>query len=346
VTKSKLRVVVIDDSPLFVQAMVATLQADGDIDVVGTGGDGLRAVNLVATLRPDLVAMDVQMPVMSGLEAVEQIMATHPTPILLVTSDPAHQGERGVFEALSRGALDIVSKANLDQHWLRDHVRLLSSVPVVYRRRSRPRRPSQRMGFVVGSGSGGVGIVASTGGPPALAEILSRLPPDFPLPIVVVQHLAPGFGASLVTWLRGVAKLDVAIAERGQTIEGGTIYIAPEGAHATIATGDKIVLDSVRPDHDGHRPSGTVLLKSMATTWGKRAIGVVLTGMGADGATGLLAIRRAGGQTIAQDEVSSTVYGMPRVAFELGAADRVLSPPQIAAELVRAARALHSETST
>jgi two-component system, chemotaxis family, protein-glutamate methylesterase/glutaminase len=338
-----IRVVVIDDSQVFAAALIEMLQRDGDIEVVGTGSDGVEAVALVERLRPDLVAMDVRMPTVSGLEAVEQIMATRPTPIMLLTSHPAHQGERAVFDALSRGALDLVSKAALDGSWLRNHVRLLASVPVVYRARARPPKPSAPMGFDVSSGSGGVGVVASTGGPPVIADILSRLPSDYPLPIVVVQHLAPGFAPTLVSWLRNVCALQISIPQHGQTLRGGVVYVAPDNAHVTVATRDRIVIDAVSTPRDGHRPSGTLLLSSMAKAWGKRAIGVVLTGMGSDGAAGLLDIRRARGLTIAQDQLTSTIYGMPRSARELGAAEHVLAPAEIADKLVRAASALKAK---
>ncbi|HEY5947383.1 MAG TPA: chemotaxis protein CheB [Kofleriaceae bacterium] len=340
-----LRVVVIDDSPVFAHALIEMLQGDGDIEVVGTGSDGAEAMTLVEGLRPDLVAMDVLMPKVSGLEAVEQIMATHPTPIMLLSSQPAHQGERAVFEALSRGALDLVSKAAIDGRWLRDHVRLLASVPVVYRRRARAHKPSLPMGFGVSTGNGGVGLVASTGGPPVIADILSRLPPDYPLPIVIVQHLAPGFAPNLVSWLREVCPLEICIPEHGHAIRGGVVYVAPEHAHLTIAARDRIALDAITPPRDGHRPSGTLLLSSMAKAWGKRAVGVVLTGMGSDGGVGLLDIRRAWGLAIAQDQATSTVYGMPRAAHELGAAEHVLAPAQIASELIRTARSLRPRSS-
>lgn len=340
-----LRVVVIDDSRIFADALIEMLQADGDIEVVGTGCDGAEALALVESLEPDLVAMDVRMPTMSGLEAVEQIMSTRPTPIILLSSHPAHHGERAVFDALSRGALDLVSKAAIDGRWLRDHVRLLASIPVVYRAH-RTRKPSAPMGFNLPSGNGGVGIVASTGGPPVIADILSRLPKDYPLPIVIVQHLAAGFAPSLVTWLEDVSSLDIRIPEQGQALRGGVVYVAPDGVHLTIDARGRIAIDGTSPPRDGHRPSGTILLASMAKAWGRRAIGVVLTGMGTDGGIGLLDIRRAGGLTIAQDQLTSAVYGMPRSARELGAAEHVLAPAEIASELVRVAHTLRARTSS
>lgn len=338
-----LRVIVVDDSPLSVDAVRSALEADGDIAVVATAGNGRDALAKVAALRPGLVAMDINMPVMDGLEAVERIMASCPTPILLLTGDPGRFGERGIFEALSRGALDLIPKhiaagGDAQRAWLRDHVRLLASVPVIYRPRPVRRPPLPPANERVARAAGGVGVVASTGGPPALAEILGGLPAGYPLPILVVQHLASGFAAHLASWLEGVSRLEVRIATHGLNVEGGTVYLAPDGAHLNLEAPDRLAVDARSPPVDGHRPSGTRLLDSIAAVWGSRAVGVVLTGMGADGVSGLDAIRRAGGLTIAQDETSSVVFGMPRVARERGAASASLPPAGIIEALIRRGR--------
>jgi two-component system, chemotaxis family, protein-glutamate methylesterase/glutaminase len=340
--KPPVRVLVVDDSPLAIDLLTRALEAEGDIRVVGTAANGSEATRRVAELTPSLIAMDVNMPVMNGLDAVERIMATHPTPILLLTSDPAKHAEKGGFEALSRGALDLVHKATLaepsGQAWLRDHVRLLATVPVVYRRRNR-RAPTPAAGYEPSGSGGGVGIVASTGGPPAVTQILRGLPPDFPLPILIVQHLAPGFAHHLVSWLAGETRLRICVAEHGAPLEGRTVYVAPDSVHLSVS-GDRIHLDPKGEPIDGHRPSGTLLLKSLARVWRNRAVGVVLSGMGADGADGLLAIRKAGGMTIAQDQATSTVYGMPKAARDLGAAEQILPTAEIPAALSRAAARL------
>lgn len=341
-----LRVIVVDDSRLSIEAVITALEADGDITVVGTAANGRDAVAKVAALAPSLVAMDVNMPVMDGLEAVERIMASRPTPILLLTGDPARRGERGSFEALSRGALDlipkdIVSGSEAQRAWLRDHVRLLASVPVVYRPRRDgtvppPALPAVRPATADALPRGGVGLVASTGGPPAIADILAALPSGFPLPILIVQHLAPGFAGHLASWLGGISPLPVEIAVGGKEAKRGRVYLSPDDAHLSIGPGNRLVVDPRDPTIDGHRPSGTVLLSSLARVWGRRAIGVILTGMGSDGVAGLDEIRRAGGLTIAQDEASSVVYGMPRMARDRGAARLVVPPAGIAEALCRA----------
>lgn len=343
-TRAPLRVLVADDSPLSLDAVTAALEEDGDIQVVAVAGDGRDALAKVEATRPALVAMDINMPVMDGLEAVERIMASRPTPILLLTGDPARRDERGVFEALSRGALDVIPKhvaagSPAQRAWLRDHVRLLAGVTVVYRARAARRQAGAPvMAAPAPPAVGGVGLVASTGGPPAIAEILAALPARYPLPVLIVQHLASGFAAHLASWLEGVSRLRVVIARDGLRLEAGTVYLAPDGAHMTVSGGDRLALDARSPPVDGHRPSGTRLLSSLAAAWGGRAIGVVLTGMGSDGVAGLQAIRRAGGTTYAQDQASSVVFGMPRAARDAGAASTLLPPAAIAEALARRGR--------
>ena len=346
--RDRIRVLLVDDSPLFIDGVTPILEADGDIEVIGAAGDGAEAVARVQTLEPSIVVMDINMPVMDGLEAVERIMASRPTPILLQTSDPSRRDEVTSFDAISRGALDVIAKPRLtrdaagEQRQLRDKVRLLSGVPVIYRRRRRP-QPTGAAGLEqVPGGSAGVAVAASTGGPPALAEILAALPPDFSLPVLVVQHLASGFAPNLVSWLAGVSRLSVRIAGDGERARPGVVYIAPDDAHMSIHHGDRIRLDPETKPIDGHRPSATRLLSSAARQWGRRAVGVVLTGMGADGSRGLLEIHRAGGLTISQDEETCIVYGMPRVAVEIGASQQVLPIARIAPALVEAARRIEA----
>jgi two-component system chemotaxis response regulator CheB len=343
---SKIELLIVDDSPLFIDVFTRIVELDDDIEVVGSAGDGAEALRQLERLRPNIVVMDINMPVMNGIEAVERMMAARPTPILLQTADPRRRDEVTSFEALSRGALDIVAKPRLtcdgeaEQVELRARVRLLSRIPVVSQRQ-RHRRPSQAAGLRhVPVGLGGVAIVASTGGPPALADILAALPPDFSLPLVVVQHLSPGFAPNLVSWLDGVSPFATRLAADGIRLEPGAVYVAPDGAHLLIDGGDRLRLDSLTGALDEHRPSGSRLLSSAARCWGRKAIGVVLTGMGTDGCVGLLDIRQAGGTTIAQNRETSIVYGMPRVALEIGAAQQVLPASEIADALVTAARAI------
>ncbi len=325
------RVLLVDDSPVFLEALQMVFETDPSFTVVGTARDGREAVRKVQALQPDLVAMDVEMPGMDGLEAVEAIMASRPTPILLITGDPDRTGSDWIFEAIRRGALDLRAKpivAPGQERQLaefREHARLLASVPVVYRRRRRTEPPPTRREVtpaapVTPAGPGLVGIVSSTGGPAVLAELLGALPADFGLPIAIVQHLAPGFAPHLVSWLNAAGPLTVKLAESGERPEAGRVYLAPDGAHLVVDEEGLLRLDSRTPSVGGHRPSGTILLRSIARRFGPRGIGLVLTGMGSDGAVGLAELRAAGGWTAVQDEETCAVYGMPKAAVDLDAA--------------------------
>lgn len=337
-----IRVLVVDDSPLFTEVLSEIIREDPQLILVGTASDGREALALTQSLRPDVITMDVRMPVMDGLEATAEIMAAMPTPILVVTSDPRFEKDEAVFEALRRGALDVVTKPTTwggtpqEKQTLRERIHLLASIPVTAIRK---RRPSRRISLSVAAHTAGrqerlLGIVSSTGGPAALAHILEGLPENFPVPIVIVQHLFPGFAPSLVSWLDGITPLRVKIAQDGEATVSGNVYLAPDDAHLVVNAQGRCVLDST-PALDGHRPSGTKLLSSIAASYGSRSLGLVLTGMGSDGAEGLLAIRRAQGTTLAQDETTSVVYGMPRVAKETGAASSIVALSDIAETLCR-----------
>lgn len=336
-----IRVLVADDSPLFAEAMAEVLIRDAELDVCGVADNGAQAVKLASQLRPDMIIMDVKMPIMGGLEAIEEIMRLCPTPILVMTSDPRGESGELSFEALRRGALDLVVKPSVwptpepEQEALRQHIKLLAGVKVV--RHGRRRRldsgptsvsdTSEAVGFAQV-----VAIVASTGGPAALATILSGLPSDYPMGLLAVQHLAQGFAPRLATWLDGVSGVRVRLAQAGDAVEPGTMLLAPDEVHLVVDGRGRVAFDT-GDAVDGHRPSGNLLLASVARFYRHRALGVVLTGMGSDGVDGLLAMRQTGAVTIAQDEQSSVVYGMPRMARERGAASAVLSLGEIAREL-------------
>lgn len=334
-----------DDSPLFAEAIVEVLNRDAELQVVGVASDGAEAVRLARRLSPDVVIMDVRMPVMDGLQAVQEIMRDCPVPILVMTSDPRGDSGELSFEALRRGALDLVIKpsswpvSTSEQESIRQHIKLLSSVAVVQRtpRRREARAPLPPMA-PPRSFAGPrriIGIVASTGGPAALATLLGALPPDYPLPVLIVQHLAPGFAPRLAAWLDSVSSLTVRLAGADEVPVPGVALLAPDGAHLVVDRASGNVRLRRGDPVDGHLPSGTLLLRSVAEAYGGGAVGVVLTGMGSDGAVGLREVRRAGGLTFAQDEASSVVYGMPKAAQDIGDAERVLGLAEIAQELVR-----------
>ena len=359
-----INVLVVDDSPIFSEAIKHILEADKSFRVVGVASHGQQAVEMTRRLRPQVITMDVHMPVMDGLAAIEAIMADVPTPILVVTSDPrAASGDELHFEALRRGALDVFPKPRSwpgteeDRRALREQLRLLSKVTVVRHlaghrhlwrhadqaergeaqkeepqtlQRLRESRPP-----VIGLGRL-VAIVASTGGPAALAKILEALPADFAAPILVTQHIAEGFSASFASWLDDVSPLHVSLARQGDVLVDGQVLIAPDGLHMMVTKGGRIALDSSSPV-DGHRPSGTPLLASVASAYGRRGIGVILSGMGGDGVKGLEEMRKAGAVTLAQDEASCVVFGMPKVALESGAASHSVPLsefPRVLCELV------------
>jgi len=333
------RVLVVDDSPLFAEAIEAVLTGDPLITVVGRCEDGVKAVESAARLRPDLITMDLHMPVLGGIEAIERIMSSTPTPILVLTADPEGPGGQLAMEALRRGALEVTGKPSQwvvgprEQEALRRQVKVLSTIPVVYRPSRKRSTPPAAVPFVAETGKL-VAIAASTGGPAALARLLSSLPGAYPLPIAIVQHLAPGFARTLATWLDGISELHVATVQKRAELHAGNVYLAPDDAHL-IVTEDGCVDVQNTEDEGGHRPSANVLLRSVARQYGPKAVGVVLTGMGDDGAAGLLRMRAAGAVTIAQDEQTSAIWGMPKAAWESGAALHCLSLPDIAAALLR-----------
>jgi two-component system chemotaxis response regulator CheB len=339
------RVLVVDDSPLIRDILTALLQEDPEIEVIGQAENGQIAVELVKALRPDLVTMDIMMPVMDGLTAIQQIMAYHPTPILVVTSS----SEAGVaYKAISNGALEVMQKPELTlspAEWqgFVQRVKLLSKVKVITHVRGRGTASTQILPFM-----GAVPqefdrqrpvlvVGASTGGPAALAKVLGGLPPDLAVGAIVVQHIADGFVPGLVSWLSTVTMLNVKAAEHGEKIEPGTVYIAPTGSHTVVTAGGQLgLLDE--PPVESQRPAVDVLFESVPRQYGRRAIAVLLTGMGRDGARGLKVIRETGGHTIAQDEESCVIFGMPKAAIELDAAEQILSPAEIPAAIVRMLR--------
>jgi two-component system chemotaxis response regulator CheB len=333
----QLRILIAEDTRLFTQALKDVLEEDRGIVVCGMACNGQEAVKKAKELTPDLIIMDINMPVMSGMEAIEEIMATNPTPILVVT---ANASQRVLFQALEHGALDLVLKQKVwpsgekEQAEFREKVRLLSDVRVIRHVAAKLTRIKEGKGIST-EARYAVAIAGSTGGPQALHRLLSALPSDFSAPVLVVQHMAYGFSHGLVNWLDGESPLEVRIASHGDPIEPGRVLLAPDGVHMKVGKGGTVVLDSAEPV-SGQRPSATVLFRSVARIFGTRAVGVVITGMGKDGAEGLREIYEVGGITIAQDEKSSLVYGMPRAAAELGVVQSVLSLDEIPQALLQA----------
>jgi two-component system chemotaxis response regulator CheB len=334
-----LRILIAEDTRLFTQALKDVLEEDRGIVVCGMACNGQEAVKKAKELKPDLIIMDINMPVMSGMEAIEEIMATNPTPILVVT---ANASQRVLFQALEHGALDLVLKQKVwpsgekEQAGFREKVRMLSDVRVIRHVAAKLTRIKEGKGISTVA-KYAVAIAGSTGGPQALHRLLRALPADFPAPVLVVQHMTYGFSHGLVNWLDGECPLEVRIASHGDPVEPGRVLLAPDGVHMKVGKGGAVVLDSSEPV-SGQRPSATVLFRSVAQVFGTRAVGVVITGMGRDGAEGLRDIYEVGGITIAQDEKSSLVYGMPKAAAELGVVQSVLPLDEIPQALLQAIR--------
>ena len=341
----KIGVLVVEDSPTARELLVEMLNDDPEIEVVGEAKNGAEAVALTKRLTPDLITMDIRMPVMDGLEATTEIMAEQPTPIVVV-SGYLNQGEvTGSVQALSNGALAAVAKPTgpqdpdfekRSQDFIRT-VKTMSQVRVVRHLRKRgtasvpvretPHRTSGVKPAVIA-------VTVSTGGPAALHELLSGLPRDFPTPIMVVQHMTPGFVGGLSHWLDAVSSLRVKIAEDGERLEPRTVYLAPENRHLGVSVSSvKCVALSDAPPIKGLRPAGTYLFASVAKVFGRAVVAVIMTGMGDDGVAGLRAVRQAGGRIVAQDDTSSVVFGMPAAAIDAGFADVVLPLSEIAGEL-------------
>lgn len=338
---ARIRVLVVDDSLTVRKRLCEVLGADPGIEVVGEAEDGRRAIELCGRLRPDVVTLDMMLPVMSGLAATEYIMAHCPTPILIVSASTNRGELYKTYEALAAGAIDVLDKpvgGEDNDDWDRRvvaTVKLISRIKVIThpRGRLRPPREAPSPAAVPPPGESGpcraIAIGASTGGPGALVDILRKLPPRFKMPVLVVLHIGEPFGDVFAEWLDGQTPHRVSYAVEGEPVAGaaGRIVMAPPNRHLLVRNG-KLHLSSA-PERFSCRPSVDVLFESMALEYGAGVAACLLTGIGKDGASGLLNIRQAGGLTIAQDEASCAVYGMPREAVMLNAAMRVLSLNEI-----------------
>lgn len=335
----KIRVFIADDSGLVRELIRAIIEMDPEMEVAGEASNGREAVERVRILRPDIVTMDIEMPEMDGLEAIEQIMAENAVPILVVTT----RGDaKTAYAAISKGALDLVVKPDVnieEAHEFVAKLKLMSKVKVIRHISGSlsPKRPAPA-GLPVFQGGASdrvVAIATSTGGPDALSVILSRLPEKFPAPIVIAQHISEGFVGGMVGWLKTLSRVDIKVAADGEILKPGIAYVCPSENHMRIDSSGRITFVERHPK-DIYRPSCDVLLSSVAEAFGKKAIGVILTGMGSDGVAGMKRIKDAGGRTIAQDEKTSVIFGMPKLAIENNSIDRVLPLDEISGEIARA----------
>jgi two-component system chemotaxis response regulator CheB len=328
----RLRVVIADDSSIFREVLADALQSERDIEVVGAARDGDEAVRLAATLMPDLVTVDIQMPRLGGLAAIEQIMSHRPVPILVLTSQPTGPESDLVYQAVQRGALEILEKKVVagvgGASALRANVRRLAQVRVVRHVASHPRpvpvatEPLPELADLARRRRV-IAIGASAGGPAAVSWLLGQLPKDLPACIALVQHIPVGFVESFARFLASETKLNVSVIKGRTAPEPGRVLLAMDDRHL-VATPQGDFAPAETPPIRGYRPAVTALFSSVAMAFGDDAVGVILTGMGDDGAAGAQELHQRKALVIAQDEQSSVVYGMPKAVVDLGAAHHVL----------------------
>lgn len=330
-------VVVESDSPQRTE-LLEVLQRDGDIAVLGLAGTAAEALTLVSQVRPDVVIVDLHLRDGGGKEVIEQVMSRVPAPILVLSAGTEDRQSPSAVEALVAGALDALPRA---ARWtpelataLRRSVHQISGVAVLRHARAGTTEAVPRDPAVRREGPPIVAVAASTGGPSALAVLLAGLA-GLPAPVLVVQHLHPDFTGGLLDWMQRVSALPVRMAAHNQMPAAGRVYLAPGGVHLSVGADRRLDLHSLPASL--HRPSADQLFQSVAQ-FGASGIGVILTGMGDDGAAGLLAMRRNGAQTFGQDEASCAVFGMPRAAHRQGAVTTLLPLDQLADAVQRAAR--------
>lgn len=349
-----IRVLLVEDSPIAMTILKRILSSSPEIEIVGTARTGKEGLALIPNIQPDVICTDFFMPQMNGLEFTSQVMVDHPLPILVVSASVQEDDAYRVFQLLEAGALDVLPKprtglnANnlLLKQALINKVKVLSGVKVFKKKRPRlepvvpplttlttqkkplARSTSFRSNFKV------IAVGASTGGPLGLQALFMALPKDFPLPIICVQHISQGFLQGLLDWLEVTCGVSIQIAQAGEKPEPGNIYFPPERRHLTIDRLGRFVYSNALPE-ESHCPSVTTLFASVAKFYGRKTIGILLSGMGRDGADGMKVIADAGGLTIAQDEATSVVFGMPKEAIALGAVQRVLPIDAIAPTVIQ-----------
>ncbi len=337
-----IRVLIVDDSALVRQILTRGLASDPDIEVVGSAADPYAARDMIVALKPDVMTLDVEMPRMDGVEFLQKLMPQHPMPVVMVSS-LTKRGSQSTFDAMAAGAVDFVSKPTSDIARglpgmigeLREKVHAASKANMAAHKRSRSAVGAavqvMSRGALAKSTDKIIAIGASTGGTEAITHVLGQFPVDMP-GIVIVQHMPAGYTARFAARLNEICPMQVKEAEAGDRVQVGRVLLAPGDKHLRVhRQGGMYRVELDEEDRvSGHRPSVDVLFESVARDVGANAVGVLLTGMGHDGADGLLAMRNAGAHTLAQDEATSVVFGMPKVAIEKGAAEQVVALDEVA----------------
>lgn len=335
-SRSVVRTLLVDDGALDLEVLRRALSASEDLSVVGVARNGREGIELARRLDPDVICTDLEMPTMDGLGMVKEVMRTNPKPVLVLSHHIGDRSSSRVFDLLEAGAVDVLPKPSDPAAFetVITRIKILAGVRVFRRLTTRPAAVGATR---LSAGLAVVAVGASTGGPAALLEILRPLGADFVAPILLVQHIAEGFLKGYVAWLDKQCSLRCEIVEGTVAALPGRVYLAREGAHLVMSGKDRVGISDAAA-WSGHRPSVNHLFRSVADTCGRRSIGILLTGMGRDGAEGLKDMRDTGAMTIAQDQASSVVFGMPREAIRMNAAELVLGPDQIASTLLAQAR--------
>ncbi len=344
----KIKIMIVDDSEVVHSILAEIFKSDPELEVVANAYNGREAIAKVEEYKPDIIIMDVQMPELDGFAATEHIMAYHPTPILIFSSTIDHDEKYSSFQAISLGALDVMSKPNLQEETFEslsrkiiNRVKMLSRIKVIshIRGKLKPVKTEDKkleQGILNQKSLAGyeiVGIGSSTGGPSALERLLSFFPADFPLPLVAVQHISRGFISSFCEWLQTKCRIRVKVAEDKELLKPATIYFAPDDVQLKVSADKKIQLFPDLPAWGEHKPSVNYLFQSLAENFGQRVIAIIMTGMGDDGVAGMEKIFSAGGLTIAQSQESCLIFGMPRAAIEKKVVQIIASLENIYAEI-------------
>lgn len=336
VQKNVIRVLLVDDCPIVREFITGLLAEEPGIQVVGEAANGEEGIKQAFLLHPDLIIMDIAMPVMDGLEAIEVIMQNNPTPIIVVT---AYNDAHLAYEAVSRGALEVVEKPSIDSSNYRQFIhklKLLAGVKVI--RHITGHRQAKSKSIITKTQTNrhtrAVAIASSLGGAKVLGTMLSQLSANFPAPIVIAQHISEGFAEALADWLDSQTPLTVKVASHAEPLLPGRVLIAPPEYNVQVDVNGNMELLPYSPGHIYH-PSCDMLLSSVAHVYRKGAIGIILTGMGEDGVKGMQAIKAAGGVTIAQNEQTSLIYNMPRLVIEAGLADFIVAEKDISSTLIK-----------
>jgi two-component system chemotaxis response regulator CheB len=339
-----IKLLIVDDSPFMRRAITSLVEGENDIKVIGTAKDGQDAIRQVQDLKPDIVTMDIEMPVMNGLSALKIIMDKYPVPVIMLSS-LTEEGAKETLDALDIGAADYIPKnlSNVSLNILKIKDDLLSKIRAItekkypFKHADHNPAPEYPKIFNKNNKIDIVAIGSSTGGPKALQDVIPKIPADFPVPIILVQHMPKAFTSSFAERLSSMSHIKVIEAAGGEAIKPGFAYLSPGDKHLSIVkeNGSFVIFVSNEPEDLINRPSVSVMMESVAKFFPGKALGVILTGMGSDGLKGMKKIKETGGKTIAQDEATCVVYGMPKAVVDAGIADKVLPIYKIADEIIR-----------